>query len=113
MRIFLPIGYHLNIDIHYILLATLFALLSLYLALPGPLKPENKQVFHPSNLPARVLAETTVAPFGEKVAGGKAEAKVAREFTVVGGETYRLPLKSEEYVVEVRQVVETAKGGGM
>ncbi|KAL8802639.1 MAG: hypothetical protein Q9200_006510 [Gallowayella weberi] len=116
MHIPLPGSSRLKINIYYTLPAALIAILGLYLAIQRNLKPENKKNFHPSNLPAQVLAETTIAPkmpAKETVAVEKAEAKGAEAFTVVGGERYRLPLTSEEYVVEVRQVVKTAMGGEM
>lgn len=62
-----------------------------------------------------VLAMTTAdaAPGVEGMNGGleKIGLDGAEEFTTIGGMGYRLPLTTEKYVVEVRQVVSTKREG--
>ena len=72
----------------------------------------GRPVTHPRNVPAPVSAMTTAAvalPDKEDMEGGLMEtgASIVEGNTTIGGKVYRLPLTTESYVVEVRQIVGT------
>ena len=72
----------------------------------------GRQGTHPRNIPAPVPAMTTTAvalPDKEDIEGGlmETEASIVGGNTTIGGRVYRLPLTTESYVVEVRQIVGT------
>lgn len=71
----------------------------------------GRQGTHPRNVPAPVPAMTTAAALPDKEdAEGvpmETESGIMEGNTTIGGKVYRLPLTTESYVVEVRQVVGT------
>ena len=83
----------------------------------GPPQPPaaHRQLAKPHNIPMPVLAMTTAdaASGVEEMDGGleKIGSGGVEEFTTIGGMGYRLPLTTEKYVVEVRQVVSTKSEG--
>ncbi len=96
----LPFGFRVNISTTplFLFLAVFFAIMTIYLAVPGPVK---QQVARRSDLPASVLAMTTFAP--------AIAVDINLAHTVIGEVAHRLPLRREVYVVEVIQVAGTGR----
>ena len=59
------------------------------------------------------MTTTAALPGAEDIEGGLMETEfgIGERNTTIGGKVYRLPLTTESYVVEVRQVIGT-KGVG-
>lgn len=117
----LPFRWRLYIPARHLRTAIVLGLCALYLLrchlkqqVAGP-RVVRRQVAHPHNVPAPVPAMTTAAalPDKEDIEGVpmETEASIVGGNTTIGGKVYRLPLTTESYVVEVRQVVGT-KGAG-
>ncbi|KAL8749274.1 MAG: hypothetical protein Q9199_007788 [Rusavskia elegans] len=117
----LPLGWRLYIPASYLILpsAIIFALLAIYL-LRGPINKQvahpraaHRHVAHPNNVPVSVPAMTTAAalPDAKDIDGVSREtgSSIMEGYTRIGGKIYRLPLTTENYVVEVRQVVGTKR----
>ena len=119
----LPLGWRLHIPAKDLIIASAITLsiLGIYF-LRGALNQEfprrpivHRQLAKPHNIPIPVLAVTTAVavPDVDGVDGGLKNSGSGglAEITTIAGKGYRLPLTTERYVVEVRQVVNT-KGKG-
>ena len=95
-----PFGFRVNISTTplFLSLAVSFAIMTIYLAVPGPAK---QQVARRSDPPASVPAMTTIAP--------AIAVDTSLAHTVRGEVAHRLPLRREVYVVEVIQIADTGR----
>ncbi|KAL8652868.1 MAG: hypothetical protein Q9226_004083 [Calogaya cf. arnoldii] len=121
----LPLGWRLYIPFAYlgslcdylgillIVLGVTALLVQGVLAFLNPVKQITRP--HPNNVPVPVPAMTTAATLsGAKDRDGESEkggSSVMGGRTTIGGKVYRLPLTTESYVVEVRQVVVRKRAG--